>query len=331
MRILFVTGTGYIPEAVSGANISLDALCVRLRRLGHEPIVVCMPAGRAQAGWPTPDYSVIRVADPVGAMTEMIPFLKPDATVVRAPWPAVRAAQWAAAAPGRRLHVHFVSLSFESAFPAPALASGLRYAANSRFLAVVCEAMLGSPVALVPSTIEPDAYRCAPAGDAILFVNPVPSKGAHLVAAIAARLTHRRFLVARSWGASPGEPLVDFGLANVETLPPSHDMRAIYARTRLVVMPSVGEEAWGRVVTEAQFSGIPAIASNRGGLAENVGGGGAVLPLGATPERWCEAIEALLGDAAAYAAAAQAARAQGARAEYAPESALARFLDFVGS
>jgi len=329
MRILFVTGTGYIPDAVSGANISLHALCVRLRRLGHEPIVVCTPAAPGAAGWPAPDYSVIRVADPVTAMAEMIPVLNPDATVVRGPWPAIRAAQWAAAAPGRRLHIAFVSISFEHAFPAPGAAPGLRYAANSRFLARLGEAMLGCPLDVVPSVIEPADYHCTPAGDAILFVNPVPSKGAHLVGAIAERLPHRRFVVARSWAASPDDPLVDYALPNVETVPLTPDMRAIYARARLVLMPSVWEETWGRVVTEAQVSGIPAIAADRGALAENVGAGGAVLPLGASVERWCEAIEGLLGDDGAYARASRAAKAQAARIEIAPETAVARFLDFV--
>ena len=329
MRILFVTGTGYIPEAVSGANISLHALCNRMSALGHEPIVVCTPAHGGKPDWPKPGYGVIRVADPVAAMAEMIPVLKPDATVVRGPWPAVRAAQWAAAAPGRKLHVNLASLSFEIAFPAPACAPGLRYAANSRFTAGVSRAMLGCPVAFVPSIIEPDDYCCTPDGDAILFVNPSPAKGARLVAAIAERLPHRRFLIAQSWADTPSDPLVDIALPNVGTAAPEHDMRAIYRRTRLVLMPSLLEESWGRVVTEAQFSGIPAIATDRGGLADNVGAGGAVLPLGAAPERWCAAIEALLGDAAAYAAASQAARAQGARAEFSPATAVARFLDFV--
>ncbi|MFO0989363.1 MAG: glycosyltransferase [Alphaproteobacteria bacterium] len=329
MRILFVTGTGYIPEAVSGANVSLHALCMRLAGLGHEPIVACTPAGRALPGWPAPGYDVIRVADPVAAMAEMIPVLEPDATVVRAPWPAVRAAQWAAAAPARRLHVYFNSLSFEHAFPAPARAPGLSYAANSRFLAGVCEALLGCRVALVPSVIEPDDYRCTPDGDRILFVNPSPSKGAGLVAAIAECLPHRRFLVARSWADAPADPLLEIALPNVETAAPKHDMRAIYRQARLLLMPSLLEESTGRVVSEAQFSGIPAVAIDRGGLAENVGAGGTVLPLGAPPERWCGAIEALLGDDTAYAAASRAARAHAARPECTPDGALARFLAFV--
>jgi glycosyltransferase involved in cell wall biosynthesis len=272
---------------------------------------------------------VIRVADPVAAMMEMVPVLAPNATVVRGPWPAVRAVRWAAAAPGRRLHVDMVSVSFEHGFPPPAAAPTVRYAAHSRFAARLCEAMLGCSVAHIPILIEPAAYRCTPDGDAILFVNPVPAKGAHFVAAIAQRLPHRRFLVARSWAASPGNPLVDIALPNVETAHPARDMRAVYRRARLLLMPSLLEESWGRVVTEAQLSGIPAIASDRGALGEAVGAGGIVLPLGATVERWCMAVEALLDDAVAYAAASRAARARAEAPELAPESAVAQFLDFL--
>src|SRR3546814_9881685 len=48
-------------------------------------------------------------------------------------------------------------------------------------------------------------------------------------------------------------------------LPISHDMREVYRRTHTLLVPSQWEEAWGRVATEAQFSGIPVLASDRGG------------------------------------------------------------------
>src|SRR3546814_2686176 len=54
----------------------------------------------------------------------------------------------------------------------------------------------------------------------------------------------------------------------------THDMREVYRRTHTLLVPSQWEEAWGRVVTEAQFSGIPALASDRSGLPEAVGPGG---------------------------------------------------------
>ena len=64
----------------------------------------------------------------------------------------------------------------------------------------------------------------------------------------------------------------------------SADMRSVYARSRLVLVPSQCDEAWGRIVTEAQISGVPALASDAGGLPEAVGPGGILMPRNAPPE-----------------------------------------------
>lgn len=331
-QILFVLGSPHLPRSIGAANLSLHALCLRLMGLGYEPIVLCTPAdGPAPSGWPVPRYPVIGVAKPIEAMAEMIAQLSPHAVVLRGPWPAFGALPWAAAAPERKLHIYFTTASFEYSFPAPAATPGLRYAANSPFLATYVRALVGRPAAWLPSLVEPDDCRCAPSGDAILVVHPTPARGAHLAAAIAARLPHRRFLFARMPRESGGEAEIDLALPNVENIAATPDPRALFARTRLLLMPSMHEEAWGRVVTEAQVSGIPAIASDRGGLAANVGAAGSVVPLGASVEHWCDAIEALLGDDGRYAAAARAALAQAARPELQPENVVARFLDFIGS
>jgi glycosyltransferase involved in cell wall biosynthesis len=329
-QILFVLGAGYLPGAIGAANLSLHALCLRLRGRGYEPIVLCAPGpATAPPGWPVPDYPVIGVAEPLAAMKEMIAQLAPHAVVLRGPWPAFGAARWAAAEPARKLHVYFTTASFDYSFPAPDAAPGLRYAANSRFLATYVRALVGRPVAWLPSLVEPEACRCAPRGDAILVVHPTPVRGAHLAAAIAARLPHRRFLFARLPRGSGGEAEIEAALPNVEYVAAAFDPRPLFERTRLLLMPSMHEEAWGRAVSEAQMSGIPAVASDRGGLAENVGAGGSVVALGASVEHWCGAIEALLGDAGRYEAASRAALAQAARPELAPESVVARFLDFI--
>ena len=67
-------------------------------------------------------------------------------------------------------------------------------------------------------------------------------------------------------------------------------MRTIYADTRVLLAPSQWEEGWGRVVTEAQFSGIPAVASRVGGLPESVGSGGILIDPAAPIERWADAL-----------------------------------------
>ena len=46
---------------------------------------------------------------------------------------------------------------------------------------------------------------------------------------------------------------------------------AVYGLTKALVAPSVWHESWGRVATEANINGIPALVSNSGGLPEAIG------------------------------------------------------------
>ena len=64
---------------------------------------------------------------------------------------------------------------------------------------------------------------------------------------------------------------------NVEILKSEDDARVIYEKTRLLLVPSQWEEAFGRVVIEAMVNGIPVIGSNVGGLKESIGKGGILL------------------------------------------------------
>ena len=70
-------------------------------------------------------------------------------------------------------------------------------------------------------------------------------------------------------------------------------MNPIYRHTRILLAPSQWIEAWGRVVTEAQFCGIPAVTSDSGGLPEAVGDGGIVIPRDAPINDWITAIQGL--------------------------------------
>jgi glycosyltransferase involved in cell wall biosynthesis len=82
-----------------------------------------------------------------------------------------------------------------------------------------------------------------------------------------------------------------------------------------VLAPSVWEEAWGRVASEAQCSGLPVIGSDRGGLPEAIGPGGVVLPFSADTDAWVAEVRRLWDDSAAHDAVSAAARRHACRPE----------------
>lgn len=128
----------------------------------------------------------------------------------------------------------------------------------------------------------------------ITFINPSPAKGASIFARLAMmaqqQLPDVRFLVVQSRGRWPDvatslrDPAnSDFRvptteLTHVVCLENQPDIRKVYAQTKVVLVPSLCSESWGRVATEAFMNGIPVISSNLGGLPEAVRSGGVTLP-----------------------------------------------------
>ncbi len=127
----------------------------------------------------------------------------------------------------------------------------------------------------------------------VTFVNPSPHKGVLLFARLADMLGSRRpdipILVVQS-GHSGGSlnaiPGVDFSrYPQIMAAPPVPSPADYFALTRILVVPSVWEEPFGRVAAEAMINAIPPLVSNRGSLPHVVGGdfseggGGRVLPI----------------------------------------------------
>ncbi|NBB83306.1 MAG: glycosyltransferase [Alphaproteobacteria bacterium] len=120
----------------------------------------------------------------------------------------------------------------------------------------------------------------------ITFVNPIPAKGLALFVRLVQLAWRERrdlpFLVIE--GRMPRSQLQDWGIdigayPNVWWLPTQADVRAVYRRTSIMLIPSYCEEGLPRSVTEAQLSGIPVVASKRGGIPEALNGGGFALDI----------------------------------------------------
>jgi glycosyltransferase involved in cell wall biosynthesis len=158
--------------------------------------------------------------------------------------------------------------------------------------------------------VRADAYIAASTGSRILFVNPTPIKGVELMFTLAAECPDIPFLVLESWNLEPNWRalcrLRARKLGNVEWLEPTDDMRAVYAKSRVLLMPSVWEESFGRTVVEAQLNGLPVLASRRGALPDNVGAGGLTLDPHEPVQVWAEALRRLLAGHAEFGAAARA-------------------------
>lgn len=122
---------------------------------------------------------------------------------------------------------------------------------------------------------------------------------------IVRKMPSQQFLFVKAWTLTAEEEAAlhhaDQTLPNLTISERTSDMRDVYAKTKVLAVPSVWEEAWGRVATEAQFSGIPVIGSDRGGIPEAIGPGGIVLSADADADQWVAALSSLLDDPVAYA------------------------------
>jgi glycosyltransferase involved in cell wall biosynthesis len=148
--------------------------------------------------------------------------------------------------------------------------------------------------------VDFDRYRAPLRGECVTMINPIPVKGVEIALEMAGRFSRQQFLFVEGWGTDPAIVEQIDRLPNATYMRKQIDMRTVYARTRVLIVPSQWQEAFGRVVVEAQASGIPVIASRTGGLPEAVGGGGILIDEYSDPTRWLTALEGLLEDQSAY-------------------------------
>jgi glycosyltransferase involved in cell wall biosynthesis len=184
---------------------------------------------------------------------------------------------------------------------------------------------------VIPPLILPHRYATSVTGDEVLFVNPVPEKGVELAFEIAALCPRRQFRFVEGWPLDPARRAAlearAQALGNVTVQPSTQDMRPVYARTKVLIAPSRWQEAWGRIVTEAQVNGIPVLATRIGGLPESVGSGGLLFAPEASAQEWADALERVFADPAQQATLAQRARMRAAAPDLQADTLVSALLD----
>ena len=195
----------------------------------------------------------------------------------------------------------------------------------SRFLSSTYRRQLGLQSTPLPTPIDMQDV-VAPSREPIFvtYVNPSLEKGVMFMARFAEQLAKQRpdipLLVVESRGTAG--TLVAAGLKggfdlrhhrSIMVSPGVGFPREIFAVTRVLLAPSVCEEASGRIVSEALVNGVPPIVSNRGGLPEECRGAGLVFPLpddlttatripvtAQATQPWIDAVTRLVDDDAYY-------------------------------
>jgi len=349
VRVLFAFSSPYLPDNRGGTHVGTNPVVLALKRRG---VPVAM-AVRAAAGSPTAHhptrrdfadmgysdetmgYTVFRLHRPYADLGRVARAFDATVIITHNLFPLARAAVFAGYPTLLRLHHCELFGLFGQAGPPWYDIAGLPigYTAVSGFVSEFWQKVLNVRAPVVYSAVDAASYRTPTTREKLLFVNPNPQKGVDITLKLAAARPDIPFEIIESW------PLGDAQFAalsaqcatipNIALLRTVADMRAIYARTKVILVPSRWLEGSARVVTEAQMNGIPVLASHRGGLPEMVGAGGILADPDAPIEQWTKALAMLWDDPAVYARCSQAAVEQAALIGFQPDHVADQLLEIA--
>lgn len=113
----------------------------------------------------------------------------------------------------------------------------------------------------------------------VTMVNPCAIKGISIFLELARRLPDIAFAAVPMWGTNEEDLQALEKLPNVRLLPPVEDIERVLAQTRVLLAPSLCNDARPRIVIEAMSRGVPVLAGDVGGVAEAMLGVDYLLPV----------------------------------------------------
>ncbi|WP_341580058.1 glycosyltransferase [Microbacterium schleiferi] len=155
----------------------------------------------------------------------------------------------------------------------------------------------GLPVWVKPNAVDDNGHPSLEGGDAVAYVGRLDAyKGIDLVLGLARRLPNRQFLIVGRGDREEAVRAATQQAANIEWTPRMNpdEVLALMARARVLLVPSMWDEPFGRVAAEALSVGTPALVMDRGGLGEIVRGLPHELTVESSAEQlWSDKIERL--------------------------------------
>ena len=318
MNILFATGHPHIPQFTGGSQSTVHDLTLDMVERGHSVNVLASLWPNGYVGLRNrvlmkllgrdairdnflgyPVYRKWFVWENLGPLMEEI---RPDAAVIHAMLPARIAHALNELSIPTVMYLHDVK--FEDLGADLSALKNVEYIANSEFTARRYADEFGIRARVIPPTFRKERYLAPRSPENVTFINPHPDKGVDLAFEVARLCPEIPFVFLESWPLDDDalkalkQRLAD--LPNVELQRRTDDIAGVYAKARIMLVPSQCEEAWGRVATEAQFGGVPIVASARGGLPEAVGPGGTLFDAEAPAQVWADEIRRLWSDPRYY-------------------------------
>jgi glycosyltransferase involved in cell wall biosynthesis len=317
VRVLIASSHPHIPQIAGGAQSVAHELALRLSSRGHRVAMLCGLVGTGRLGLRDRlilkltgrkavmdrglGYSVYRSWFAWEAAAEVCRDFRPEVALLQSGHPVCMAKalrpHCAAIVP------YFHNVEFDTDLGGDPHEFGQdRRISNSQFTASLYAETFGLDSLVIYPFINPERYRTQTDRSSVLFVNPVPDKGVDVAIALARRLPTIPFLFVEAWTLEPREQArlksVFAKLRNVTFVSRTSDMRSLYAKARIVLAPSQYDETFGRIAAEAHVSGIPVLATRRGGLPEAVGPGGVLIGPDEPIEAWVAALDRLWNDEA---------------------------------
>jgi len=285
----------YPPDHCAGAEMMLHEILVKLKSMGHK-VSVYLDSSTVDE-WEGIRIYTKETADPstlIDAHDIIFTHLDRTKLVIMTNG-------------GRRPIVHLIHNDKQLKFHRVRPQDAALVVANSAWIRDAIN--WSGPTMVLPPPVDPARYKTTK-GDAITLINMGENKGARLFWTLTRIMPERKFIAVK--GGYSEQIVANKVPANVEVIEHTPDIRSVYAKTRLLLMPSA-YESWGRTGIEAAASGIPTIAHPTPGLLESLGEAGTFADRGDIAD-WVEAIRAL-DDPDLYAEKSAAALARSAELE----------------